>query len=245
MGTIVLSIPVADTEITAGLHASNYNALQTLLNGNLDNTNISGSATLNATARIGVRKNSAGSVFSRRRLNLIEGTGITLTVADDSGNEEVDITIASAATEGNPDPLVGYPRNSGHSAITANSAYLTAFTMHGPGTISGVWVNIGVSAGNIDAGIYDNAGNRVVSKGSTASPGTGWQEYTFTPTLLAAGEYWLAVSGNNAALTLGQDGTSRDLRVQRVVASSFPLPATIVLGSTRPSNAITLSAEVT
>lgn len=51
---------------------------------------------LSAVARVGVRKNSAGSTFERRRLNLIEGTGVTLTVADDSGNEEVDITVASS-----------------------------------------------------------------------------------------------------------------------------------------------------
>jgi hypothetical protein len=47
-----------------------------------------------AVTRIDVRKNSAGTIFSRRRLNLIEGTGATLTVADDGANEEVDITIA-------------------------------------------------------------------------------------------------------------------------------------------------------
>lgn len=47
-----------------------------------------------AVTRVNVRKNSTGSVLSRRRLNLIEGTNVTLTVADDSGSEEVDITIA-------------------------------------------------------------------------------------------------------------------------------------------------------
>src|SRR6187431_1069248 len=40
-----------------------------------------------------VRKNSTGSDFTRRRLNLIEGTNVTLTVADDAGDDEVDITI--------------------------------------------------------------------------------------------------------------------------------------------------------
>lgn len=44
-----------------------------------------------------VRKNSTGSVFTRRRINLIEGTGITLTVADDSPNDEVDVTITAPA----------------------------------------------------------------------------------------------------------------------------------------------------
>jgi hypothetical protein len=51
---------------------------------------------LDANARVGVRKNSTGSTFLRRRINLIEGSNITLTVADDSTNEEVDITIAGA-----------------------------------------------------------------------------------------------------------------------------------------------------
>jgi len=50
-------------------------------------------STLDTNARVAVRKNSTGSVFTRRRLNLIEGTNVTLTVADDSGDEEVDVTI--------------------------------------------------------------------------------------------------------------------------------------------------------
>jgi hypothetical protein len=36
-------------------------------------------------------------VFERRQLNLIEGSNVTLTVADDAGNDEVDITINSSA----------------------------------------------------------------------------------------------------------------------------------------------------
>jgi len=54
------------------------------------------SGNLDATARVGVRKNSAGSVFTRRRLNLIEGNNVTLTVADDAGSEEVDVTITAS-----------------------------------------------------------------------------------------------------------------------------------------------------
>jgi hypothetical protein len=93
--TLTLENPVAGTEIEAGLLATNFSDLQTLLNGGLDNSNISASAALDAAARVGVRLNSAGSTFSRRRINFIEGTGIDLTVADDSGNEEVDVTIAA------------------------------------------------------------------------------------------------------------------------------------------------------
>lgn len=96
MPTINLTLPVAGTEIVAGLHATNYTNLQTLLNGALDNSNVSTTADLDANARVGVRKNSAGSTFERRRVNLIEGAGVSLTVADDAANEEVDVTVAVA-----------------------------------------------------------------------------------------------------------------------------------------------------
>jgi len=50
---------------------------------------------LDAVARVKVRKNSgAPDVGARQRLNLIEGTNVTLTVADDPIDEEVDVTIA-------------------------------------------------------------------------------------------------------------------------------------------------------
>ena len=39
-------------------------------------------------------------VASRRRINLIEGANVTLTVTDDAGNEEVDVTIAAAGGGG-------------------------------------------------------------------------------------------------------------------------------------------------
>ena len=57
--------------------------------------------TLNANARVAVKKNGT-LVATRRGVNFIEGSNVTLTVVDDSGNEEVDVTIAqtsvSAAT---------------------------------------------------------------------------------------------------------------------------------------------------
>ncbi len=58
------------------------------------------SGNLDAVSRVGVRKNSTGSTFDRRRINLIEGANVTLTVADDSGGEEVDVTIAASGVGG-------------------------------------------------------------------------------------------------------------------------------------------------
>ena len=46
------------------------------------------------------RKNSAGTIFRRGRVNLIEGTNITLTMADDPTNGEIDVTIDAAGGGG-------------------------------------------------------------------------------------------------------------------------------------------------
>ena len=46
------------------------------------------------------RKNSAGSIFRRSRVNLIEGANVTITMADDSANDEIDVTIAASGGGG-------------------------------------------------------------------------------------------------------------------------------------------------
>jgi hypothetical protein len=57
-------------------------------------------APLDNNARMTVRKNSGSDVGTRRRINFIEGTNVTLTIADDSGAEEVDVTISSTGGGG-------------------------------------------------------------------------------------------------------------------------------------------------
>lgn len=46
--------------------------------------------------RVEVSKNSAAAVGDRRTLNLIEGANVGLTIADDSGGNEIDVTIKSS-----------------------------------------------------------------------------------------------------------------------------------------------------
>jgi hypothetical protein len=53
-----------------------------------------------AGSSVDVRKNSTGSTFTRSRINFIEGSNVTLTVADDAGNDEVDVTIAASSGGG-------------------------------------------------------------------------------------------------------------------------------------------------
>lgn len=52
---------------------------------------------LGAVGRVGVRANGAGSTYNRRRINFIGGTNVTISIADDSGDEEVEVTITSAS----------------------------------------------------------------------------------------------------------------------------------------------------
>lgn len=76
---------------------------------------------------LSVRKNSAGSVFTRPRLNLIEGTGITLTVADDGTDNEVDVTITnsgSGGTAGWDDVLLVDNHSGASNAIVDDAQYI-------------------------------------------------------------------------------------------------------------------------
>jgi hypothetical protein len=64
-----------------------------------------GQAKLNAVAntsvqKIEVVKNSGAVVGTRKQLNFIEGSNVTLTIADDGVNDQVDITIASSGGGG-------------------------------------------------------------------------------------------------------------------------------------------------
>jgi hypothetical protein len=70
------------------------------------------------TPTITVRKNTGADVGTRPRLNFIEGANITLTVSDDAGSDEIDITIASTAS-GSVD-LDGYLPRDGSKPMTGD-----------------------------------------------------------------------------------------------------------------------------
>lgn len=75
-------------------------------------------------------------VGSRSRLNFIEGSNVTITVADDSASDEIDITIASSGGSGAPtdaDYLVG-------TANAGLSAEIVVGTSPG-GELGGTWAS--------------------------------------------------------------------------------------------------------
>lgn len=84
-------------------------------------------AALGNNARVAVSKNSGATVGTRRRVNLIEGANVTLTVADDAANEEVDVTIAAASGS---DPWTYVKLGSDFNTTSATAVNVTglAFT---------------------------------------------------------------------------------------------------------------------
>jgi hypothetical protein len=149
---------------------------------------------------------------------------------------------------------VGYlgPDGSGSTAWpSANAAILVPFTLQAAQTIDRLWfIKGGTNSGNFDIGVYDVAGNRKVSKGSTAQSTLSTSvvnEVTFASTPLPAGQYYLALAADNGtgSFIFGLAAEVIAVKTQFQVAASFPLPATITPGSTHPTTVLPLAAPVT
>lgn len=75
-------------------HASSHG------NGGSDELSVAGlSGELSDAQKTTIRKNNGSNIGSRPRINFTEGSNVSLTISDDSGNNEIDITIASSLAE--------------------------------------------------------------------------------------------------------------------------------------------------
>lgn len=116
---------------------------------------------------------------------------------------------------------------------SANRAVFYPFMLPGPGTALKMFVMNGATInGNVDVGIYDAAGNRLVSAGSTAQSGANaLQVFDITDTELAAGvNYYMALASSSSTATFFADAQSRGRALPVLfVASGFALPSTATL----------------
>lgn len=115
---------------------------------------------------------------------------------------------------------------------TANLAIYIPFRIPRPIVVTKLWAwNGTVVSGNIDVGIYDATGTRLISAGSTAQAGTSAkQEFNIADTEIGPGLFYIATAMNNTTGTLHRV-SALPVELMRLVGcaeqtTAFALPAT-------------------
>lgn len=118
----------------------------------------------------------------------------------------------------------------------ANRAiYIPVYLAHPVTAVKLFSYNGATASGNIDVGVYNAAGARLISAGSTAQSGTSvLQEFDITDTLIPAGLNYIAVAMDNGTGTLFRNSPGVQwMRASGCAqeASAFPLPATATMAT--------------
>lgn len=137
------------------------------------------------------------------------------------------------------------------SVWTANRAVYLPVVCEEPVTVTDMAVTVVTQAGNLDVGIYDWLGNRLVSSGSTGVAAAGVQVIGIADTLLSPGWYYLALCCDSStaifrSTTLGT-GLARicGLQQQSVGAVTLPNPATFATYATAVAPLVVASYNAT
>lgn len=115
--------------------------------------------------------------------------------------------------------------------LVANRAYYIPVTLRQPVVLVSLWfAESTIAGGNVDIGLYDSAGNLIVSTGSQAKGSSGVAvKFDVTDQVLAPGLYYVALAASSATATYYADtwgsgmGSSRGVLVED---TAFPLPST-------------------
>jgi hypothetical protein len=169
----------------------------------------------NINARTVVKK-AGTTIGTRRAINFIEGTNVTITTTDDAGNEEVDVTIAASGGGGlgAADKLVlagvgrfasaryygpGETGGSFSTAFSTATNWMTFIPWVCPAdmTVDRIGIFSNSVTGNIRLGIYTatSAGapsTLVVDSGAIVVSGSGVREATISQALTGGVLYYLA-----------------------------------------------------
>lgn len=127
-------------------------------------------------------------------------------------------------------PPAGGDAPSFNSNLGTNFATYVPFTLNATEIIKFLgWENGTTVSGNVDCGIYDLSGNRLVSTGATLQAGVSLPQVVDIPdTTLVPGNYFQAIAQDNATGLL--KSFSMAIQVQEILgvkqqATAFPLPA--------------------
>lgn len=121
------------------------------------------------------------------------------------------------------------------SVASANDAVFMGFMVVAQATVSVAKIRVGTQSGNVDAGIYDSAGTRLASSGTTAcGSGNATQSLPLSAavTLKPGILYYAAIACDNATATfLTGGGTVTPIEHNPPLnfrsTTSFPLPASV------------------
>lgn len=114
---------------------------------------------------------------------------------------------------------------------SANRAYYYPITLNDWVTVTQMSLYNGATvAGNVDVGIYDINGNRLVSAGGVAMAGASTvQVFDIADTALVPGDYYLAMACSSASATFFRYQANAQVMEafeSYMQASAYPLPAT-------------------
>lgn len=98
----------------------------------------------------------------------------------------------------------------------ANRAIYMPFEVQDVCVAQQIGFAVAVQSGNLDVGIYDVAGNRIVSKGSTAVGAAGIQAVDITDTTLGPGAYFLAMSVDNITASFSRVSSATTLVLESI-----------------------------
>lgn len=120
---------------------------------------------------------------------------------------------------------------------SANLAIFIPFCLGSPVTVCKLAAGAGTTAtGNFDVGIYDSAGNKIVSSGATAKGSSVEHIIDIADTRIGPGVYYLAMSA---------DGTNNYVMVTPSGSSPVPLQKTRLYGVLNMATAYTLPGSAT
>ena len=152
------------------------------------------------------------------------GAAPTFQAASGGGFTQKFVNVAYFGMTGN---------GSSGGAIANNDAFYMPIDVMGDMTITKISLYIQTSSGNIDVGLYNSSGTKLVSSGSTSRPGTGVRTITVASTDISAGQHYLAIAADNTTFKWGQT-TGADTMATRMMqreTSDFPLPSSFTVGA--------------
>jgi hypothetical protein len=187
-------------------------------------TGLSGGGDLSADRTLAVLDDSttqrvqveqSGSLIStRKKLNFINGSNVTISVADDAANNRVNVTVTAAQPVASGLPT---PEDQGLLTWAFDPVHAVSFTATASGVLSltKVWLRqsvmvtnvlyavaiagTGLTAGQNFLGLYDSTGTRVALTADQTGNmgGTGLITAAFTsPYVASAGFYWVGILTN-------------------------------------------------